>query len=1617
MASFDDMLRDLDDATIQLPVSASSLSTVTRSHSHSNSLSHQQQPNHLQHGHQHHHHQHQQQQQHQGNHQGNHRHSASLPANIPNLQRQPSHSASVHSTTSSSARSPMPSSNSNTFTTTSSSNRIPSPIIHHAPPDMSFQRSSSSLNASTSYSPRDSAADLNSTSQNQPNNHHLHQHHQQTNSYVNSHYGGTSNNSSRRPSRAGITSPKASESIDALLKDLEASASGLALNANSDSRGRMRSDNKPSNSYRSSSEAHRDTRSQSRSRGGNQMSSSSNNMINRSQTPPTAALSSSSSLGREAVRPNQERREAERIQRELEEAERLERERRIQELKEAEEKVKRDEVRRGVLMAEEARRARERRQGERRELERMEAEEMEAEMQRRLRSGQVEVGGGGVDVIPDYLKSLIRTLRSDTTLSPTPEDFLSTDGFDIWQRSVGDSLQNILADLVKYRFLDRHQNPNPHLNNSSNGGPQGKNNMDVGVYFKVVKAENLIAKEGKSRDPYCKIEFGPSRAFSNSSSSSSSSSSSHQQPQLELFMTEVIPGTTSPLWNQHLNLQVRNPSDAIRVSVWDRRKDDFLGQVKLSMGDLIDRASREGYLSGWYTLGPREGKSKDKYVGGSVLIEFTVTSNSYVTPSDIERDPIGFLETNMLACRVNFKSLYKALLRNCLTLDMFANPAFQTTSSPTTQPIHPDDHFDLLSDESKTVLNTCARKWLITPPYQVLAFFDLLFQKCSIVPVRALLDAYETIYTSLKADRDWLSAYEKLVLTDLLEDVYGYYKVQVGNYKDAYPKNRPEEGLENTVLLLRMVSKNELFRAVHPELGKSFRAEIKAIMSQACTTRYKRLHELTLPFDETDLEAVIEGLTKLADLLTEDLTLDVKYFKTPFEMELDIVKLTSETYITLFASTMEIHALETIPSDAAVKTAGKGVFELYKRLKAMETRWEKMVPGLRKSEVYSGRFHVERWFGTFVGKWLDHLGTRTVEWVESAVKADNFAPVGEPGDDGIPAPSSSVIDLFKPVYTELDLLVDLGWGNAVQSAGFFQKFAKTVNRAIEQYCDVIGVGEIKPDPNATSTSASWTNLLQSKPTTASGPANITNESCVKLCNTEYALNKLDEMYSLMNVSSLTRTVQDWRATMAPLKSPQGSGKIMSSASSPVGVGGDGEDVSTVKGAFRIQIAYAENLKPVTKSGSASPFIVIRVPEGTVVPPPDPENDPSMATLEEGGGGGTVHPSLRVRRPSIPGTAALLNAMVTAGGAAAAAVVSPPLQSLVLTGGLCELARTRSVPETLNPTWDETFTSLLPPVSALEIEVYSKNLLTADEFVGKAVIDLNGRTSRLRRKLKDHHTHDVFIELEPQGRVLIRLTMEGEEEDVDFWFRRSRERLGRTRDDFLRGLAGKISPYIREVVTKAIKEHEAAPLQSRNFLLSLTSTIQYSNQTQSGIAIDQPVTSDEAYQLLRPLTDYLDRNLETICQAISPEMAQEVVKRTWDETLLIVEQAVVPPLFGQIESARRVLNKRQITMAEWVLKILKDFFHADGEALGLPIRVLESRRYADLTALMSGPFFSDLGRLKREYELSLLQGKEKELYLRVVRLRYEKQDDLAAAERDEGRKWIELQLVKRKERRY
>ncbi|KAI8617093.1 hypothetical protein BC830DRAFT_1115283 [Chytriomyces sp. MP71] len=1052
-----------------------------------------------------------------------------------------------------------------------------------------------------------------------------------------------------------------------------------------------------------------------------------------------------------------------------------------------------------------------------------------------------------------------------------------------------------------------------------------------------------IKGNGKPRECYCRIEFGE---WPDDGSGGGGINT-------ETYVTEVASSMTNPFtWNQHLDIDIHSVSDKMIVSVWDQRKDDFLGQVKLNVEDIVARHDRDGYISKWFALQPREGRQKDKYVGGDILLEFNIDQGKKEqAQKDNNRDQ--YLESELISAKVNFIVLYKTLLRACLALDMLIIDVNEST-------------IDLLSNESKTLLRVFGRKWAIGEAVQFVSYVDLLFNKYKNyeIPVNALFVAYENIYNRMKSNSGWLTKYDKPALSDLSDHMHEYYRTQILKYKEFFPKNRPEGALANTILMWRMVFKSSVYRENHPDAPVSFKEQITEILNTSCKTRYEKLFELTSAIDETDLEAVVEGLVRLTQMLTDEIEMDAKYYHSAFRKDLDIVQLSVEIYSTAFLQTLDEHA-EFFASAEGVAIASKPIFELLKKVRRMDTKLDKIVPG--KSKI-----NAEKLFAPFILKWLDYIGTKTVEWVANAVNADNFEPIDEfDYSTGESPHSSSVMDIFTAINHELSFVVDLKWTNQVQSAGFYQKFAKTIFTAIEQYCDVIVTGELKPAAEA---GKKWVDMLKIR-SQKKGPKDINSESCVKLCNIEFALNKLEDLNKIMDVASLQRTVKDYRATIAPALKQKALEKK----------GGKGLDEEDVKGAFSVQIIYAENIKPVNNQGLASSYATIRVPEGTYVPPPDPLDVTGIDA-------GAVTEGEPVPAPTSPQVAA-------------------PPPEIYLKGQNCEMARTRIIPDSINPHWDEAFTFLLPPITKLEVSVYSKNLITNDPLCGSASLDL-GEGSRLKRKLADHHTHDVFLELEPQGRILLRLTLEGEEEDVEFWFRRSREKLGRTRNDFVRSLCTRISPYTKEVVVKALKDQEAAPIKKEGWMSALQKT-QLSNKTVAGVEVMKEVSSGEADNILSPLTDYLNKNLDTLFSGLSSRMATEVTKRIWEDSLLIIESALIPQLFGPIEKDRRYLNPRQVSVLAWTLDILKEFFHAGGADLGLPTKVLETKKYATDMKLID-IYERELRKLKSDYEKSLFDGREKEYILRLIRLRFERQDELTNGERDEGRKWIEVQLNNRKE---
>lgn len=1167
---------------------------------------------------------------------------------------------------------------------------------------------------------------------------------------------------------------------------------------------------------------------------------------------------------------------------------------------------------------------------------------------------------------PGFIKAVMTFVKKDNVM-PNPEDFLSSDGFEFYMDTVGMTFGEILNDYLEARFQQRP-------NNSQISKPVAEFDA-VDIKLSVIEARGLIAKEGRTRDAYCSVELGAippdgSDAFIKWD----------KRKDRTVFNTDPKTGTLNPKWNQHIPIQAKTLMDSIMITVIDSGKEQFLGRVRLSYAEIITAAAREGIFKRWIHLKPATNKSKDKnkYVGGELLVVAEIkdnygglgTSRDARGPgeSKVPEDPVATLHKELLQTSLDFRAMYRTLLKGCLNLDLKVSQSKIN-----------DNTYDLLSHESKSILKILGRSWRVSDSYMTISYLDLIFEKyCESgkAPLIAVLSAYERLKEDIRSNPNQFEGHERQSAEDVLNKMYTHFKDQLCKYKEFFPKNQPKGALETTVLIMRMIYKNKIFIDNHSELPPSFRDELKNLLTEAGIKRYNKLRELTAPFDEQDTEAVVNGIIGLAEQVCNEIDEDANYFQAPFQRELDIVRLTAETYLKYFVLTLETTS-DLLEQEDAVLNAGKAIFDLYRLVRMIDDKYVNLVPGLKRMSSNSG-FSVERWFAPFVVSWLEHLSRRTLEWVNNAVYNDNWQPLDE-STSSERHHSSSIKDVFTAIYQELEFLTDLHWSHHVQNAGFLQLFSKSLSSAMDQYCIAVSLGELqsKKDSKQEQTlgGINWSSYL-STGRKGAAPVDISSVSCIKLCNIEYAMAKLDGLYRHMNAPAASKIIKEYKKSIS-------SGKPTTQE--------EFNQLDTITGSFRLQIAYGEDIKGVNKNGSSNPYLVVSVPDGTEVYP----EESLASTKKKNSGKIVVHKQGETEKVDDDEDD------------------EEKLKPIILTGAACELAKSRVINDSINPTWDEAFAIMLPHVKSIELEVLSKNFITSDDSLGSAVLNLSKGT-RLRKRLLDFQTHDIFVELEPQGRVMLRMTMEGSDDDIDFWFRKAKERLGRTRNDFVRHLVTRIMPYIRNIFLKSLKDQEAAAVAS-NFFQSLTSSAEYSDRTANGAFVTDPMPISEADTTIDPIIEYLNRNLATLTDYLSVRLAQEVIRRCWEEILSMMEHALVPQLFGAVEKDRRILNNRQTSLMKFTIQELKVFFNAEGAEMGLPLKLLESRKYNDCMILIE-KYQQDIKRNKREYELELLKGKDRETLIRLIRLKIERlpSNEYPEELKHADREWIDQQISRRKD---
>ncbi|KAL1692603.1 hypothetical protein GGG16DRAFT_89763 [Schizophyllum commune] len=286
-----------------------------------------------------------------------------------------------------------------------------------------------------------------------------------------------------------------------------------------------------------------------------------------------------------------------------------------------------------------------------------------------------------------------------------------------------------------------------------------------------------------------------------------------------------------------------------------------------------------------------------------------------------------------------------------------------------------------------------------------------------------------------------------------------------------------------------------------------------------------------------------------------------------------------------------------------------------------------------------------------------------------------------------------------------------------------------------------------------------------------------------------------------------------------------------------------------------------------------------------------------------------------------------------------------------------VAKTRTIYESLNPRWDETFDISVDKALWLMVSVRDRALVGKHDTIGRAYLCLDPR------RFGDFLAHDLWMDLDSQGRILVRVSMEGEKDDIQFYFGRAFRSLKRAEADMLRIFIDKMSPFIRQCL-------------SRNVLRTLikgNSTLDYNKalgnvtalyRSAIGSSSNEPqiplpqsekprirpedLTDVEIEQAILPLFDYFDANLQTLNTYLSDTAKEMVMTRVWKEVLTVIEGLLIPPLSDATSDMKPLSDKEVDIVFKW-LKFLRDYFYAGGEG-PVPLEELQNQKYHSIVSI-------------------------------------------------------------------
>lgn len=247
-----------------------------------------------------------------------------------------------------------------------------------------------------------------------------------------------------------------------------------------------------------------------------------------------------------------------------------------------------------------------------------------------------------------------------------------------------------------------------------------------------------------------------------------------------------------------------------------------------------------------------------------------------------------------------------------------------------------------------------------------------------------------------------------------------------------------------------------------------------------------------------------------------------------------------------------------------------------------------------------------------------------------------------------------------------------------------------------------------------------------------------------------------------------------------------------------------------------------------------------------------------------------------------------------------------------------------------------------------VSIRDRALVGKHDIIGRSYICLDSR------RFGDLLTHDLWMDLDSQGRILLRISMEGEKDEIGFYFGRAFRSLKRAENEMVRIFVDKVSAVFTRIAGKVLtKLHfQMSPMISQSLSRSVvkslikptatTGSLDYNRVlgnvkglytsamggSSSEVQVPPPpsegprgrpgeLTDVEIEQAIVPLFDYFDGNLQTLNTYLSDTTKQQVMAKVWKEILKTIEGLLIPPLSENPSDMKPLSDKEVDIVFKWL----------------------------------------------------------------------------------------------------